>query len=74
MTHPPEVLLSDEFAAFSGKLVAMHEKKKEIKEVFKKLYEQHKAEVKELDTEAEKLQTEFNLWADPPKETKQPAK
>lgn len=62
MTLPPNVLLSDEFAEFSGKVTALHEKKKEATAEFKKLFEKHKAEMKGLDDEAEKLQTEFNKW------------
>lgn len=62
MTLPPEVLLSDEFATFSGKVTALHEKKKEATAEFKKLYEKHKADMKGLDQEASKLQNDFNKW------------
>jgi hypothetical protein len=76
MTLPPEVLLSDQFAEFSGKVTALHEKKKELVAEFKKAYEKHKADVKAIDDEAAGLQTEFNTWTedqkpkDPPKTTK----
>lgn len=70
MTHLPEVLLSDEFAEFSGKVTALHEKKKELKMEFKRYFEKHKAEVKGIDEEAKKLQDSFNIWADPPTKTK----
>lgn len=63
MTLPPEVLLSDEFATFSGKVTALHEKKKEATTEFKKLYEKHKADMKALDDEASGLQNDFNQWA-----------
>jgi len=67
VTHAPEILLSDEFADFSGKVTALHEKKKELKMEFKKYFEKHKADVKGIDEEAKKLQDEFNSWAEPPK-------
>lgn len=79
MNMPANILLSDEFASFSGKVTALHEKKKEATAEFKKLYEQHKADMKALDDEAESLQNEFNKWAEagnvpgppnPPKGTK----
>lgn len=72
MTHPPEVLLSDEFAEFSGQVTALHEKKKELKMDFKRYFEKHKAEVKGIDEEAKKLQDGFNLWADQPKKPTTP--
>lgn len=68
MTHPLEVLLSDEFAEFSGKVTALHEKKKELKREFKKYFEDHKAEVKGIDEEAKGLQDGFNAWAGGDKE------
>ena len=64
MTLPPNVLLSDEFAEFSGKITALHERKKEAVADFKKLYEQHKADMKALDEEAQNMQNEFNEWAE----------
>ena len=63
MTLSPEVLLSDKFAEFSGKVTALHEKKKEMIAEFKKLYEQHKADVKAIDDEAQNLQNDFSQWA-----------
>jgi hypothetical protein len=62
MNLPANVLLSDEFAEFSGKVTALHEKKKEATNEFKKLYEKHKADMKALDEEAEKLQNGFDQW------------
>jgi hypothetical protein len=61
-TLAPEVLLSDKFAEFSGKVTALHEKKKEMIAEFKKLYEQHKADVNAIDEEATGLHAEFNQW------------
>ncbi len=62
MTFTPEILLSDKFAEFSGKVTALHEKKKDMIAEFKRLYEQHKADVKAIDEEATNLQTDFNQW------------
>ena len=59
MNLPANVLLSDEFANFSGKITALHEKKKELIADFKKLYEKHKEEISAIDAEAQKLQDEF---------------
>lgn len=59
MNLPANVLLSDEFAEFSGKITALHEKKKELMADFKKLYEKHKAEISGIDAEAQKLQDDF---------------
>ncbi len=63
MTLTPEILLSDQFADFSGKVTALHEKKKELAAEFKKLYEEHKMQVKAIDDEAANLQNMFNEWA-----------
>lgn len=63
MTLTPEILLSDQFADFSGKITALHEKKKELVAEFKKIYEEHKAQVKIIDDEAANLQGMFTDWA-----------
>lgn len=63
MTLTPEILLSDQFADFSGKVTALHEKKKELVAEFKKVYEEHKAQVKIIDDEASNLQDMFSEWA-----------
>ena len=63
MTLPPEILLSDKFADFSGKVTALHEKKKEQEADFKKAYLAHKASIKAIDDEAADLQDNFNNWA-----------
>lgn len=57
-----ETLLSDKFAEFSGKITALHERKKELVTEFKKMYEEHKASVKSIDDEAMMLHNEFNEW------------
>ncbi len=56
MKFPINLLMSDGFAEFSGKVTALHEKKKELNANFKKLYEEHKAAVSALDAEAVALQ------------------
>jgi hypothetical protein len=74
MTLPPEVLLSDQFAEFSGKVTALHEKKKELVTEFKKAYEKHKADVKAIDDEASELQKNFNAWTQEGAAPKEPPK
>lgn len=59
MNLPTNILLSDDFAEFSGKVTALHEKKKELTAEFKKLYEEHKAAVAAIDAEADALQNTF---------------
>ena len=59
MNLPTNILLSDDFAEFSGKVTALHEKKKEMNANFKKLYEEHKAAVLAIDAEAVALQNTF---------------
>ena len=53
------VLLSEKFAEFSGKVTALHERKKELNVEFKKLYEEHKLAVAAIDAEAVALQNTF---------------
>lgn len=57
-----DTLLSDKFAEFSGRVTALHERKKELVAEFKKTYEAHKAEIKSIDEEAVNLHTEFSDW------------
>lgn len=59
MNLPVNILLSSEFAEFSGKVTALHEKKKEMNANFKKLYEEHKAAIAAIDAEAVALQNTF---------------
>jgi len=59
MNLPTNILLSDDFAEFSGKVTALHEKKKEMNANFKKLYEEHKAAIAAIDAEAVALQNTF---------------
>ncbi len=57
-----DVYLSDEFAEFSGKVTALHERKKEMFAEFKKLWEDHKVAMKEIDDEALELKNNFESW------------
>ena len=70
MTLTPEILLSENFAEFSGKIIALHEKKKELVAEFKKVYEEHKTQVKIIDDDAANLQGMFNDWATGQKKAK----
>jgi len=57
-----EFLLSEEFADFSTKVTALHALKKEQETNFKKMYTEHKANIKSIDDEAVKLQEDFDNW------------
>ena len=59
MNLTANILLSEQFADFSGKVTALHEKKKEMNANFKKLYEEHKAAIAAIDAEAVALQNTF---------------
>jgi hypothetical protein len=66
MSYNPDVLLSDEFLAFSDNLkqVAgarkkLQEELKQRQEEFKQFYEATKAEIKNLDEQALSLQQQF---------------
>jgi hypothetical protein len=54
-----ELLLSEKFLEFSGKIAAIHERKKALLVEFKKQYDAHKAQVKQLEEEAAQLAAEF---------------
>ena len=70
MNLPANILLSDQFAEFSGKVTALHEKKKEMNANFKKLYEEHKAAIAAIDAEAVALQNTFTGEQEDPKKDK----
>ena len=53
------VLLSNEFVEFSAKIKEIHDAKTEHSEKFKVILDEYKKNVKELDTKAALLQTEF---------------
>jgi hypothetical protein len=54
-----EHLLTDDFEAFTAKIKAIHEKKKEKTCELKALYEKHKEEIAALDAEAKTLYDEW---------------
>jgi vacuolar-type H+-ATPase subunit D/Vma8 len=58
-----KILLTDEFAEFSGKITALHEKKKELIDEMKKVINEHKKAVAEIEQEAQQLQANFDQWA-----------
>ena len=66
MNLPANILLSDDFAEFSGKVTALHEKKKEMNANLKKLYEEHKAAIAAIDAEAVALQNTFTVDKEAP--------
>ena len=70
MNLSANILLSEQFAEFSGKVTALHEKKKEMNANFKKLYEEHKAAIAAIDAEAVNLQNDFTGEQDVPKKDK----
>lgn len=57
-----EVLLSDNFVAFSQNVKALHEEKQKIKTEIKKLYEEAQLKLKELDKQVLSLQADFEKW------------
>lgn len=59
-----DMLLSDEFVEFSGKIKELHERKKTKQSEFKALYDKFKAEVQAMDDEAKGLQKDFETWKD----------
>jgi hypothetical protein len=54
-----ELLLSEKFVEFSGKIAAIREKKNNLVLEFKKLYDAHKAQIKTLEEEAAHLAADF---------------
>lgn len=70
MNIPVNVLLSEAFAEFSGKITALHEKKKELTVEIKKLVEEHKVAVAAIDAEAASLQNAFAKEKESPSEKK----
>ena len=60
-----ELLLSEKFVEFSGKIAAIREKKNSLLVEFKKLYDAHKAQVKSLEEEAAQLAAEFDALNKP---------
>jgi hypothetical protein len=57
-----EHLMSDKFAEFSGLVVALGKKKKNLKDKFKTLYDEYQADIKAVDQEVLQAQKEFEDW------------
>lgn len=55
-------LLTDEFIAFSTKIKALFDQKKNKKAELKAFYDKTQAEIKEIDTQAKSLEEEFAKW------------
>ena len=55
----PELLLSDEFVAFSAKIAELHQKKKQLTAEIKSLIQQHQKEIAEITEQVQKLTEEF---------------
>jgi hypothetical protein len=56
------VLLSDEFIAFSNKIAAIHNEKKKKKQELKAFYDKIQLELAALDDQAKATALEFDEW------------
>lgn len=56
------LLLTDEFIAFSGKIAQLHAEKKKKKQELKSFYDKIQAELAALDGQAKAIATEFEDW------------
>jgi hypothetical protein len=57
-----ELLLSDEYVAFSNRIAEIHVDKKKKKEDFKVVYAEFQQNLVALDEEAKKLAEEWEAW------------
>lgn len=57
-----ELLLSDEFVAFSQAVTAVHEEKKVLEEEFKKHFDIYKNKKKELENKVSAASTKWEEW------------
>jgi len=55
-------LLSEEFVTFSQRIADIYTEKKKIKADLKEFYEKAQGKLKELETQAQTLQEEFEKW------------
>ena len=62
MTSEVDLLLTDEFVAFSGKIKEIHEQKKAKEVELKEIYERFKSELASLDQSAIKLNQGWEKW------------
>jgi hypothetical protein len=57
-----ELLLSDEFVAFSQAIAAVHEEKKILEEEFKKQFEEYKNKKKEFESKVALASSKWEEW------------
>lgn len=57
-----ELLLTDEFVAFSQAVSAVHEEKKVLEEEFKKHFEEYKSKKKELENKVAVASSKWEEW------------
>jgi uncharacterized small protein (DUF1192 family) len=62
-----DLLLTEEFTRFSAQIAELHIQQKEANAAFKKVYDDHRAHLKEISDKAAALQAEFDTWAAEPK-------
>lgn len=56
------LLLTDEFVAFSAKISQIHELKKKKLEEMKEIYDKFQSEILALDKQAKDAQNDFETW------------
>jgi hypothetical protein len=57
-----ELLLSDEFAAFTKAVSLVHEEKKALEEEFKKYFEEYKTKKTTLENKVSSASTKWEEW------------
>lgn len=57
-----ELLLSDEFVAFSQTISSIHEEKKVLEEEFKKYFEEYKNKKKDLENRVANASLKWENW------------
>jgi phage host-nuclease inhibitor protein Gam len=57
-----DILLTDEYVEFTGKVAEIHSKKKDLKAAFEQVYADYKKNSKACDEEVVSLQAAFEEW------------
>jgi hypothetical protein len=57
-----ELLLTDEFAAFTKTIAGIHEEKKTLEEEFKKHFDEYKNKKKELENKVTSASSKWEEW------------
>lgn len=57
-----ELLLSDEFAAFTAKIGVLHNEKKQLEVEFRKLFDDYKAKKVNIEKQAKEATDEWEDW------------